>query len=662
MLEPMIPFCQDPPKSNRYRPLIMGASRAGQTDRGAFMRLLMIHADRFSFEVTEATSVAEYAGKLADDEGKGQIDEALVAFMAVETSDESDPNDVAAQAAMEIRELAGKLGATRVMVYPYAHLSGDLAKPRVATKVMDLVASALGGEEGLELHRAPFGYYKAFDIRCKGHPLSELALTIVPGGKETRAASTGEPESDALAAEKALNSEWRIYTPDGRYTPADEFNFKGEKGLKDLFAYEITGTRVVEDAPPHIKLMREHEFVDYEPASDAGNFRWYPKGLLMKRLLERHVTDEVVKYGAMEVETPIMYDYDHPALSKYLNRFPARQYLVQSDEKEYFLRFAACFGQYMIQRDMVTSYRDLPMRLYELSHFSFRREQSGEVAGLRRLRSFTMPDMHTLVRDVSMAKEEFIRQVRLCKQWLDDVDIPVVGAVRFVRSFLDENPGFAEEIVSALGRPVIVEIWDERFFYFVAKFELNFVDAGKKAACLSTVQIDVENTERFDITYVEDDGSKKNPLLMHTSVSGSVDRVVYAILEEQAMRMKKGKKAFIPVWLAPTQLRVLPVSDQYNDAALELAEKIPFRVDVDDRDLKVGKKIREAEKEWLPYVLVFGQKEQSGEMLTVRPRLGDQEQMSLDALIERVRAETTGMPYLALNTPRQLSRRPIFVG
>jgi threonyl-tRNA synthetase len=336
--------------------------------------------------------------------------------------------------------------------------------------------------------------------------------------------------------------------------------------------------------------------------------------------------------------------------------------LVKSDEKEYFLRFAACFGQYMIQKDMVTSYRDLPVRLYELTHFSFRREQTGSVAGLRRLRAFTMPDMHTLVRDMAMAKVEFVRQISLCLQWLDDIGLECVPAIRFVRSFLDENPGFVEEIMKVLNRPALIEIWDQRFFYFVAKFEMNFVDTAKKAACLSTVQIDVENTERFDIKYVEEDGTKRHPLLMHTSVSGSVDRNVYAILENQAMRVARGEKAYLPVWLAPIQVRILPVAESHIEGALRIAERIPYRVDVDDRDQKVTRKVRDSEKEWIPYALVVGAKELSGGMLTVRPRMGEQAEMPLATFLEKLAGETSGKPWLPTNTPRLLSRRPTFVG
>ncbi len=325
----------------------------------------MIHADRFAFAVTGEASVAGFSGETVPSTQQAHLDEVLVAFVAVEKGDQSGPQDVARQAARLIDTTAHDVGAKRIMVYPYAHLSSDLASPRVASDVVGQVFSGLSSDSDLEVQQAPFGFYKSFDIACKGHPLSELARTLTPGsgdGDGTKEAHDAH-ESKAIAAERTLRSEWRIYQPDGTFVLADDFDFGSHRGLRQLYAYEREGTRVAEDAPPHIKLMRDQELVDYEPASDAGNMRWYPKGILVKRLLEQHVTRMVVDYGAMEVETPIMYDYGHPALAKYLDRFPARQYVVNSENKEYFLRFAACFGQYMIQHDMITSYRDLPVRL-----------------------------------------------------------------------------------------------------------------------------------------------------------------------------------------------------------------------------------------------------------------------------------------------------------
>jgi threonyl-tRNA synthetase len=621
----------------------------------------MIHADRFTFAVTGEAAATGFSHEMDTSARQAELEEVLVAFISVERGDRTDPRGVAKQAADLLDETSRTVGAKRIMVYPYAHLASDLAQPKTAFEVVGLIYDALSARQHLDVHRAPFGFYKSFEIAAKGHPMSELARSLTPAAGKAAEPTVEPHESKAIAAEKTLRSEWRIYQPDGGFVDADDFDFAGQNGLRDLLAYEREGTRAAEDAPPHIKLMREQELVGYEAASDTGNMRWYPKGILVKRLLEQHVTGMAVDYGAMEVETPIMYDYGHPALAKYLDRFPARQYVVKSDDKEYFLRFAACFGQYMIMHDMQASYRDLPVRLYELTHYSFRREQGGEVAGLRRLRAFTMPDMHSVVQDAHMAKSEFLSQVRLCLDWLDDIGVECVPAIRFVRSFVDEHPEFIADLMRVLDRPALIELWDDRFFYFVAKFEMNFIDSAKKAACLSTVQIDVENAERFGIDYVAADGSRQLPLLMHTSVSGSVDRNVYAMLETQAMHVANGEKAQWPVWLAPIQVRLLPVSDAHAAGALELAQHIPFRVDVDDRDLKLGRKVREAEKEWIPYTIVIGERELSGDgPLTVRTRVGEQLQMALEELLTRLRDDTLGKPALHLNTPTALSRRPIF--
>lgn len=623
------------------------------------MRILMVHADRFSFRVTGETSVA-VESEIEKASRQGEAVECLVAFMAAEKGDEADIDSVAGQVVEEVVSLAGQVGAGQLVVYPYAHLSSTLASPRVAVRLIDEIFRQLQGRDNFKILRAPFGYYKSFEIRCKGHPLSELAKTIAPG-KGVKAGA-GVDDSEAVKAEDALKSEWIIAVPGGGEVPADEFSFVARPNLERLYRYEKEGSRVSDKAPPHIELMRRMELADYEPGADPGNFRWYPKGQLMKRLAEIYVSRMVTDYGGMQVETPIMYDYQHPKLSLYLQRFPARQYVLLSGQKEYFLRFAACFGQYLIQHDMQISYHHLPCRLYELTHYSFRREQSGELAGLKRLRTFTMPDLHTLAKDMEQAKDEFLRQTDLAIKCMEGFGLDFEVAIRFVRDFADQNRPFVEELVSRCGRPALTELWDERFFYFVAKLEFNFIDALDKAACLSTVQIDVENTERFDITYVDKDGGKRHPLLLHASMSGSIDRVLYAILESQAIRMTKGRKAVFPFWLAPIQVRLIPISEKFDDACREVLDRIPYRIDYDDRDITMGKKVRDAEREWIPYILVLGAKEVAGQRLNVRTRDGAQRNMTVDEFLAEFVPLMEGKPFLGLPLPQRLSRRPIFVG
>ncbi len=628
------------------------------------MRILLIHASKFSYHVTEKTSAVSSLAELSEDQLKGSTGDALVAFLASEKTDEKGIDSVAQQAAWAITDQAKQVKTADVVLYPYAHLSSNLSSPRVATKVLAAIGKRMREDSGLTIHEAPFGFYKGFEIECKGHPLSELAKTIVPGGEtgdDARAAGE-EDTSAALQAEKTMKSDWRVFYPDDRDVPAHECSFDSHGCFKQMYDYEISGTRVSSEPPAHIELMRRLELVDYEPASDPGNLRWYPNGALVKLLAEEHVSSLLNAAGAMQVETPIMYDYQHPNLMSYLNRFPARQYVLLSDTKEYFLRFAACFGQYLMQHDMQISHRMLPVRLFEISHYSFRREQSGELAGLRRLRTFTMPDLHTLTKDTASAREEFLQQMDVSMQCMSDFGLDYEVAVRFVRGFLDEDPEFAREIARRAGRPVLVEIWDERFFYFVAKLEFNFLDAQEKSSCLSTVQIDVENTERFEIDYVAEDGTKKRPILMHTSVSGSIERVICSILEQQAIRIRNKEVPNFPLWLAPIQVRIIPVSDKHHAFCESLLAKIPFRVDFDDRDMSVGKKIRESGRHWIPYTIVIGDREVGGDELAVRIHGGEQRQFSIDQLNETIRQELAGRPYRPLNVPARLSERPIFVG
>ncbi|MBW3583729.1 MAG: threonine--tRNA ligase, partial [Euryarchaeota archaeon] len=423
------------------------------------MKLLLIHSDFIEYEVKK--KVGKIAEEITDDMKTGHMEEALTAFIAVEKPDEGDPDGAVARAATEIRKVAKEVKTDRIMLYPYAHLSSDLASPAAAVDVLKRLEGELAE---FETKRSPFGWYKAFKISCKGHPLSELSRHVLPDGTEARVTSkvntgksatmtTGgtvqvmeerpEQESAAIKAEKTIKSKWYVLTPEGDLVDGEEFDFSDHPGLKTFYDYEVHGSRTGGQEPPHIKAMQDLELVDYEPGSDPGNFRWYPKGHLVKRLMEAHVGKICREQGGMQVETPIMYDYQHPALAKYLQRFPARQYVVKSEDKEFFLRFAACFGQYLIAHDATISYRHLPLRLFELTHYSFRREQRGELAGLKRLRTFTMPDMHTLAGDMPQAMKEFKEHFGLAMRWMEDLGFEYQAGVRFVRSFFDENRDFA---------------------------------------------------------------------------------------------------------------------------------------------------------------------------------------------------------------------------
>jgi threonyl-tRNA synthetase len=623
------------------------------------MRILQLHSNYIVFKpVEKEIAVAEEAKK-----EENRFEEVVVLFTAIE---EGDNAALAQKAIDDVHDFLGKLKVNRILIYPFAHLSSDLSKPSEALKIIKGM-EAYAKQKGIETYRAPFGWTKQFTISIKGHPLAEQSRFYAAAAE---AAEKEEAVSEAIKAEEKLKSFWHILQPDGKLVPIEDFDFKGHKNLEKFAKYEISKVRASQQMPPHVSLMKRLEIADYEPGSDPGNLRWYPKGRLIKSLLERFVTAEMNAYGAMEVETPVMYDFNHPSLADYLNRFPARQYVLKTEDKELFLRFAACFGQFLMVHDTQFSYRQMPLKLYELTRYSFRREKSGEVCGLRRLRAFTMPDCHAFCTDLEQAKKEFMTRFNLCISVLGNVGLSKDDyevAVRFTKDFYEENKEFIANLAKIYGNPLLAEVWKERFFYFRLKWDANFIDNQDKAAALSTDQIDVENAKRYEITYVDEKGEKQHPLILHCSPSGAIERCVYALLEKAYREQQGGKLPMLPLWLSPTQVRLIPISDKFAEKVQEVAEKVSahcIRVDIDDRASTLQKKVREAETEWVPYVIVVGQRELDSGVLSVRDREahGKVQKMKLDELITKIAGKLEGKPFQPLPLPLNLSKRPQFYG
>jgi threonyl-tRNA synthetase len=385
----------------------------------------------------------------------------------------------------------------------------------------------------------------------------------------------------------------------------------------------------------------------------------------MKSLIEQFVTRKVLEYGGIEVETPIMYDTKHPSMESYFNRFPARQYNIVSDNKQLFLRFAACFGQFLMAKDFHITYKNLPLKLYELTRYSFRREKSGELVGLRRLRAFSMPDCHAFCKDIEQAKDECLKRFDLSINVLNGFNIRIEDiemAIRFTETFYNENKEFVAQISQKFGKPILVEMWKDRFFYFILKWEFNYVDSLGKAAALSTDQIDVENGKRYNIEYIDEQGKIQNPIILHNSPSGAIERIIYTLLEKAAKIKQQGQRPQFPIWLSHTQVRIIPIRNEH----LLFAENIEnilsqshIRTDIDDRPESLSKRIREAETEWIPFILVIGDKEAESTTLVIRDRrTGTQNESNIEELIEWVRKETKDKPFMPLNLPKYLSKRP----
>ena len=607
------------------------------------MRILLIHSDYLRYKTKQKTKIAE---KIDDEKKGGEFDNALVVFTAVEKEDEQNESEIVENAVSEIINVSSQVKPDNVIIYPYAHLSSSLSSPQAAKKILKDMESKLI-ENDINVSRIPFGWYKSFEISCKGHPLSELSRTI-----------TVKPKEEEKAEEKP--SKWYILSKGELYDP-EEFKYENED-LRKLVMYELGKMESSGEEPPHVRLMREKSLADYEPSADVGHLRWYPKGRLIRDLLSDYVYNLVTEHGAMPIETPIMYDLADDAIRVHAEKFGERQYRMGL-KKDLMLRYACCFGAFRVLSDSFLTWKNLPVGIYELSTYSFRLEKKGEVVGLKRLRGFTMPDLHTVCADINQAMEEFDAQISMCAKTGEDFNINYEAIFRATKDFFEENKEWMYAAAEKIGKPVLLEILPRRKHYWISKMDFAAIDYLGRPIENPTIQIDVESGERFGITYINENEEEEYPIILHCSPTGSIERVICSLLEKTAVELNE-KPPMLPTWLSPIQARVIPIAERHIDFASSLANELKennIRVDMDERHETVGKKIRNAGKEWVPYTIVIGDKELESDKFTVNIRESNEKiLMDKNELIQKIKDDTIGMPFRPLPLPVNLSKRVNF--
>lgn len=619
------------------------------------MKLLALHSDFIEYEITKETSMAE---ELPDEFKKDRMEEVLAVFTTVESVDEENPY-ITEDAASEISAIAQQVNTDRIMLYPYAHLSSDLASPQKAVPILKELAHELE-ERGYTVKRSPFGYYKAFSLRCKGHPLSELSRSILPRTKE-KEKKEEEKESKFIR--------FILVDKDGRDFEVTPLTWKQctiwkEKGtelLKIFARNELEGNPQKKERPRHIEYMQRLELVDYTPESDIGNMKWYPNGLLMKDLILDFQENNVARpYGAFKIQNPLLYRTDVPEIRMLMGEFHERDYKIENENLV--LRFASDPGAFPYMQKVTFSYKNMPIREYEEA-ICFRKEQKGEVSGLRRVRNFLMTDVHAFCMDEEQAREEYLKLSLLCKELMDSIISKgrwVLGW-EVVEQFYEDNKEWMLNLMKIISVPSFIKIMKKRSHYYTMKNEYQSIEADGANSQISTVQMDFVNGERFNITYMGEDGKVYPCLILHCSTFGSVERAVCSILENAAIDEREGRKPQIPLWLAPTQVRLIPISETHLDSCRNVLPELEgIRVDIDDRNETLSSRIRDAERSWIPYICVVGDKEVESQMLAVRIRGEGQASMSPAELAQTLGEKTKGMPFRPLSLPVLLSKRPKF--
>ncbi|MCD4839468.1 threonine--tRNA ligase [Neobacillus sedimentimangrovi] len=405
--------------------------------------------------------------------------------------------------------------------------------------------------------------------------------------------------------------------------------------------------RLLEEAKErdHRKLGKELSLFTTSQKVGQGLPLWLPKGATIRRIIERYIVDKEVSLGYDHVYTPIMANVELYKTSGHWDHYHEDMFpVMEMDNEQLVLRPMNCPHHMMVYKNSMHSYRELPIRIAELGTMH-RYEMSGALSGLQRVRGMTLNDAHIFVRP-DQIKEEFQRVVSLILEVYKDFNITDYSFRLSYRDPQDKEKYYDDDAMWEKAQGMLKQAMDELGLdYYEAEGEAAFygpkLDVQVKTALgkdetLSTVQLDFLLPERFDLTYVGEDGKPHRPVVIHRGVVSTMERFVAYLIEEY--------KGAFPTWLAPVQVQVIPVSPEVHyDYARSVQEQLKaagFRVELDGRDEKIGYKIREAQLQKIPYMLVVGDKEEAENAVNVR-KYGEQksETQAFSEFLQSLKAE-----------------------
>lgn len=609
------------------------------------MRLLLLHCEHFEYTTRE--KAIKNPEPLQNNE-QGKFQNVLVAFCTIEKEDESNPQQVVSQVCKSIEDLSTSVKANNILVYPYAHLSSSLGSPDLGIKILNLIFTELQAD-GFVVHRSPFGYYKTFELRCFGHPLSELSRTFRP--------------EQAKAEAAPLKTYYKILALDGELYDPTEYRFKpGEEDFRTLVEKEALRKELTGGEPRYLEYCKKFG-IEWENFSDQGHIRYSPEGVMLFDIVSEYSWTAITAVGIpiLQVKGTNIFDLSVPAVKEHADLFGSRLYRIDSENKSFVMRYAACHQQFAAVRNWSLSYKQLPFGTFEVAD-SYRLEQSGELLLLFRLRKLHMPDCHIYCKDLEDAKLVTTKLHSKIYEEIGKINRDYVSIYNITEGFLKSNKEYVMQLIKRERKPALLNFVPENIYYWVLNIEYHIIDELQRPREIATFQIDIGNAKRFDITYADEKGQKNFPVIIHTAVIGSIERYLFTVFDNCARTEAKGGKPAFPLWLTPSQVRLIPVKPEQVEFAVSVANQLAgdnVRADIDDRDESLDKRVREAERNWIPYVVVVGQREMASGNFAVRRRQdGAKYDTTLAELQKEISDLTRTYPVFPLRLPVLVSKRP----
>jgi threonyl-tRNA synthetase len=569
------------------------------------MKILSLHCDYIKFKpLKKALKSAELE---KEEEGEKEIKEVLVIFTAVESSD--NENSIQ-ELVKNIKDIAKQVGAENIVLYPYAHLSSNLAKPDFAEHVLKETQKVLK-KDFKKVERAPFGYYKEFELKCKGHPLSELSREI------------GKNELKNLDLKKNIKT--------------DE-SYNAEKLLRDISRSKLDTSKLKEN--DHRIIAQKMDLFSFNEVAPGMVF-WHNNGLIIYNELINYWREEHKKAGYQEISTPQILDKKLWQISGHWEKYKDNIFLTEYEGKEMAVKPMNCPGGILIFKSSPKSYKDLPLKMAELG-VVHRQELSGVLAGLFRVIKFTQDDAHIFCTE-EQVEEEIYKIIELIDKFYKKFNLSfdhVELSTRPEKRIGDEKIwDLAEKSLENVlkKKKMKYKINPGDGVFYGPKIDFHVKDSLGRTWQCSTIQLDFQMPERFELSYIDKTGKEKRPIMLHRVIFGSLERFIGVLLEHF--------NGALPLWLSPIQIRVINFTDRNIKSCEKVIEKIKnevpnVRIDSDFQSSPLSGKIRDAELMKINYVIVIGDKEEKEKTIALRKR-GDNKitQESIEKFIKHLSEE-----------------------
>jgi len=574
------------------------------------MKILSLHCDYIKFKPVKPALKGATLDK--SEEKQVEVKEPLVIFTAIEKQDETN-KEILNEYIKNILDLQDKTKAERVVLYPYAHLSSSLSNPEFAKQLMIDAEKELKKKK-IEVYRAPFGYYKEFELKCKGHPLAELSRTI---GIEQVA-------KGKVQVTKTMKSKEETYDPKKLLAEISKTKLDREK-LKDN---------------DHRILGQQMDLFSFNEVAPGMVF-WHDKGWTIYQELVKFWREEHRKAGYNEISTPMILDKKLWQISGHWEKYKENIFLTSYEGREFAVKPMNCPGGILIYKSRPRSYKELPWRVAELG-IVHRQELSGVLAGLFRVIKFTQDDAHIYCTEETLEKEiaGIMNLVDLIYKKFNlpyHVELSTRPEKRIGDEKLwDKAESILENVLKKQKIKYKLNPGDGAFYG--PKIDFHIKDSLGRTWQCGTIQLDFAMPERFELEYVDKGGKIKRPIMLHRTVLGSFERFIGVLLEHLNGRL--------PTWLSPIQVRVISLTDRNTKACEKIITELKqagVRVDSDLESGTVNEKVFKAEAMKIPYIICIGDKEEQSKTIAIRKRgekkvkFGVKKEVFLEELLKEIK-------------------------